>query len=80
MMKLVELDVGGYRHQSICDNLADDLYKNVGVSTTGEGHDNGEDNSHLDVTQSPHLLYDSENSEDFDQHDRQGIAAFGGLG
>jgi hypothetical protein len=73
-MNRAELDVGGYRHKSIWDNLADQYNKNTGLST-GEQQD-GDDNSYLDVIQAPHPLYGSENPEDFDQLDGQDLAQF----
>jgi len=73
-MNRAELDVGGYRHKSIWDNLADQYNKNTGI-LTGVLQD-GEDNSYLDVIQAPHPLYGSENPEDFDQLDGQDLAQF----
>ena len=37
---------------------------------------NAEENAYLDVIQSPHILYDSESPEDFDQLDGQDVAQF----
>ena len=73
-MNRAELDVGGYRHKSIWDNLADQYNKNTGVSSSEQ--QDGEDNSYLDVIQSPHPLYCSENPEDFDQLDGQDLSQF----
>jgi hypothetical protein len=71
-MNRTELDVGGYRHKAIWDNLADQFNKNTGVPDGGDA----EENAYLDVIQSPHHLYDSENPEDFDQLDGQDVAQF----
>ena len=73
-MNRAELDVGGYCHTPIWDNLADQNNKNTGVSS-GEQQE-GEDNSYLDVIQSPHPLYCSKIPEDFDQLDWQDLLQF----
>ena len=75
-MNRAELDVGGYRHKSIWDNLADQYNKNTGVSTGDDAADAGKDNSYLDLIQVPHSLYGSENPEDFDHLDGQDLAQF----
>lgn len=62
-MNRTELDVGGYRHKAIWDTLAEQFNKNTGVPEDGDA----EENAYLDVTQSPHHLYNSKNPEDFDQ-------------
>ena len=61
-MNRTELDVGGYRHKMIWDNLAEQFNKNTGVPIDGDAAEN----AYLDVIQSPYHLYNSENPEDFD--------------
>jgi hypothetical protein len=56
----------------IRDNLAEQFNKNTGVPEDGDA----EENAYLDVTQSPHHLYNSKNPKDFDQLDGQDIAQF----
>jgi len=56
----------------IRDNLAEQFNKNTGVPEDGDA----EENAYLDVIQSLHHLYDSENPEDFDQLDEQDVAQF----
>ena len=56
----------------IRDNLAEQFNKNTGVPEDGDA----EENAYLDVIQSPHQLYNSENPEGFDQLDGQDIAQF----
>jgi hypothetical protein len=63
-MNRSELDVGGYRHKTMWDNLAEQYNTaNTGVPEGGDA----EENAYLDVIQSPHPLYNSESPEDFDQ-------------
>jgi len=70
-MNRAELDVGGYRHKTIWDNLAEQYNKNTGMSNCIHG-----DNAYLDVIQTPHMLYDLENPEDFDELEGRDIAQF----
>jgi hypothetical protein len=67
-----ELDVGRYCLKGIWDNLAEQFNKSTGVPEDGDE----EENAYLDVIQSLHHLYDSENPEDFDQLDEQDVAQF----
>jgi hypothetical protein len=69
-MNQTELDVGGYHHKVIWDNLAVQFNKNTGVSEDGDA----EENAYLDVIQSPHHLYNSKNPEEIDQLDGQDFA------
>lgn len=71
-MNRTELDVGGYRHKMIWDSLAEQFNKNTGVPECGDA----EDNTYLDVIQSPHHLYNNEDPEDFDQLEGQDLAQF----
>ena len=70
-MNKAELDVGGYHHKAIWDNLAAQYNKNTGVADCVHG-----DNAYLDVVQTPHMLYDLENPEDFDNLEGQDVAQF----
>ncbi|KAI2498389.1 hypothetical protein MHU86_16086 [Fragilaria crotonensis] len=70
-MNRAELDVGGYRHKSIWDNLAEQYNKNTGMADCING-----DNAYLDVIQTPHMLYDLENPEDFDNLEGRDVAQF----
>jgi hypothetical protein len=63
------LDVGGYRHKSIWDKLAEQYNKNTGKSDCIHG-----DNANLNVNQTPHMLNDLENPEDFDELEGRDIA------
>ncbi|KAI2507535.1 hypothetical protein MHU86_6923 [Fragilaria crotonensis] len=70
-MNRAELDVGRYRHKSIWDNLAEQYNKNTGMADCING-----DNAYLDVIQTPHMLYDLENPEDFDNLEGRDVAQF----
>ena len=70
-MNKAELDVGGYRHKAIWDNLAAQYNKNTGMAAWVHG-----DNAYLDVIQTPHMLYDLENPEDFDNLEGRDVAQF----
>ena len=71
-MNRSELDVGGYRHKTIWDNLAEQYNTNTGVPEGGDA----EENAYLDVIQSPHPLYNSESPKDFDQLAGEDVAQF----
>ncbi|KAI2508592.1 SAD/SRA domain [Fragilaria crotonensis] len=75
-MNRAELDVGGYRHKSIWDNMADQYNNNTGKPAAGVSDGNKGDNSYLDVIQTPHMLYELENPEDFDCLDGRDVAQF----
>jgi hypothetical protein len=75
-MNRAELDVGGYRHKSIWDNLADQYNNNTGVTADPSIGNNKGDNSYLDVIQTSHMLYDLENPEDFDTLEGRDVAQF----
>ena len=70
-MNRAESDVGGYRHKPIWDNVAEQYNKNTGIADCIHG-----DNAYLDVIQTPHMLYDLENPEDFDNLDGRDVAQF----
>jgi hypothetical protein len=70
-MNRAELDVGGYRHKPIWDNLAAQYNKNTGIADCIHG-----DNAYLDVIQTPHVLYDLENPEDIDNLEGRDEAQF----
>ncbi len=74
-MNRAELDVGGYRHKSIWDNMADQ-YNNTGIPAVNASDGNKGDISYLDVIQTPHMLYELENPEDFDRLDGLDVAQF----
>jgi hypothetical protein len=71
-MNRSELDVGGYRHKTIWDNLAEQYNTNTDVPEGGDA----EENAYLDVIQSPHPLYNSESPKDFDQLAGEDVAQF----
>jgi hypothetical protein len=76
-MNRAELDIGGYRHKSIWDNLAEQYNNNTGIADFAEcDGDDKNDNSYLDVIQTPHMLYDLENPEDFDRLEGRDVAQF----
>jgi hypothetical protein len=75
-MNRAELDVGGYRHKSIWDNMADQYNNNTGIPAADASDGNKGDNSYLDVIQTPHMLYELENPEDFDRLDGRDVAQF----
>ena len=75
-MNRAELDVGGYRHKSIWDNMADQYNNNTGIPAVNASDGNKGDNSYLDVIQTPHMLYKLENPEDFDRRDGRDVAQF----
>ncbi len=60
-MNRAELDVGGYRHKSIWDNMADQYNNNTGIPAVNASDGNKGDNSYLDVIQAPHILNELEN-------------------
>ncbi len=71
-----ELDVGGYCHKSICENIADQYNNNTGMPAANTSDGNKGDNFYLDVIQTPHMLYEVENPEDFDRLDGHDVAQF----
>jgi hypothetical protein len=71
-MNRAESDVGGYRHKSIWDNLAEQYNKNAGMLADYIHRDN----AYLDVIQTPHYLYDLKNPEDFDALEGRDVAQF----
>jgi hypothetical protein len=75
-MNRAELDVGGYCHKSIWDNLAEQYNNNTDIPTENISDGNNGDNLYLDVIQTPHMLYNLEISEDFDILDGQDVAQF----
>ena len=76
-MNRAELDIGGYRHKSIWDNLAEQYNNNTGIPDFSEcGDGDNKDNAYLDVIQTPHFLYDLENPEDFDRLEGRDVAQF----
>ena len=72
-MNRAELDVGGYRHKLIWDNLVEQYNKNTGIADCIHG-----DYAYLDVIQTPCMLYDLENPEDFDNLEGGDVAQFVG--
>ncbi len=74
-MNRAELDVGGCHHKSIWKNMADQYNNNTGIPAVNASDGNKGDNSYLDVIQTPHMLYELENPEDFDLLDRN-VAQF----
>ncbi len=75
-MNQAELDVGGYCHKSIWDNMADQYNINTGIPAAEAFDGNKGDNFYLDIIQTPHMLYKLENPEDFDLLDGHDIAQF----
>ena len=64
-MNRAELDVGGYCHKSIWDNPAEQYNNNTCIPADSISDGNNGDISYLDVIQTPHMLYNLENPEDF---------------
>ncbi len=70
-MNRAELDVGGYRHKPIWDNLAEQYNKNIDIADCIHGN-----NAYLDVIQTLLMLYDLDNPEDIDNLDGRDVAQF----